>query len=701
MVEGISQLNVWNSTSQKVVVACAVAAVAILISGIVLTALDSFGRDPLILFCSGGGLLAVSIIYSLVLCAKSSSQPEGSNVSSTNKGAQTVHVSSSSPKKISLGQLTDDEASTVIFNVLTETKQERQEAIELLAKLSEKSNEDRVRESLYRFADKPTVIKHLIDTLPRFNELLVSLDSGMVYDILTEYGKNLKNESKIIQVFQLLDDAHRCALLRAFIKDKNLFLALIEKAPAGTKKELRQSDLPETLHLANELLDAWFFKDVFFHVYEALSDQQQKTCLKRILEERNFHSKRFELITKTQAAIQHPIEFIEYTLGKKLKDYCGKINPCLPNDTTDFFDKILPTLPAHHIVTYFWRIAREKLKVWGRSHGWEPEFQGTPEEKEFFKSLSFDQVTRLNNTGQPWFAMWHPSEQSDESIVDLCFKQLNRAQEKITEYHDTQYDPVGKLFNNNWKNFLHLLSFQQVSMLICQDPHLQDLNQIFGFEQIFETVPEHLLEGIPNSKHSTYSKRISIPAILQHWWKMSRIEVSTEERIEAIKALKLEDKYTLYFIHMHEEHEKHKPFVEAMRRADEARMSEARAFTQEWRRTKITMAQFIYERQQAKLQAEQEQRRAQEALNNMLGQTLEIIRSSLRVLGMDSARQYSKPEIEKIVRKELFKYHPDRQRNKSSEEIQKSEEQFKKFSNARDELLQALEKRGSDRTPIC
>lgn len=706
MVEGISQLSTWNTTSQKVVAGCAIIALLVLISGVALAILKSFGTNPLILLCTGGGLLGSSIIYGLILCAKGPSQTHSSTQSSINQNSQTVHKSSSQSQTITLNHLTDDEAIAVIFSVLTETDKERQEAITQLAQLGEKkSNEDKARERLYTFVDKSAMIKHLIDTLPRLKELLDSLDSGMVYDCLTDYAKKLSNESKIIQVFLLLDDAHRCALLRTHIKNKNLFLALLEKAPSTTKEELRKSDWPELLQLANDLLNAWIFKKVFYHVYAALSDEYQKSCLKRILEEPGFRSKRVEMIKETKAAVQHPIEFIEYTLGKaNQKSYCGKINPCLTNDTTKLFDAILPTLPKLHIVTFFWRIAMTDLKVWGIGCGWVPEFQGKQEEKEFFKSLSFEQVTRLNKTNQPWVAMWHPSEQPDETIVDLCFNRLKRAQWGIFEYVDTEYDPTGKLFQKNWDDFLHLLSFHQVSTLICRDPHLKDLNQIFGFTREFESVSENLLTDIPNYPHTSFSKCISIPAILQRWWKMSVKEVNAQERIEAIKALKLEEKYTNYFIYMHNAYEKSRPYVEAAVKDLTNKMNEARAFVKEWSNSKKTWSEFLYEKHQARIraeQAQQKQRQAQEKQKSLFAQNLEIIRTSLGELGLDKTKEHSKNEIEKFVRKELFKYHPDKQVNKSTEEIAKSNERYKIIANARDNLLKALTDMELERTPLC
>ena len=713
MTVGLSQLASWNPTSQRVVAGCVFISLLVLISGVALTILKSFGTVPLILFCSGGGLLGASIIYGLILCVKNSSQPKASipspvveNSQIKKQNSQNAQESSSRSQTISLKQLTDDEIKTVIFNVLTESEEERKEAIVLLAQLDEKkSDEERARERLYTFTDKPLIIRYLIDTLPNFKELLVSLDSGMVYDSLTDYATKLTNESKIIQIFLLLDDHHRAALLRTHIKDKDLFLALIEKAPSSTKEKLRQSDWPELLQMANELLNAWFFKKVFYHVYAALSDDHQKSCLKRIIQESTFRSKRVEMIREMQAAVLHPIEFIEYAL-QELKPtirgrtyYCGKCRPSLSNDTTRLFDAILPTLPKLHIVTFFWRIATENLKVWGKKNGWAPEFQGTKEEKEFFKSLAFDQVTRLSKTKQPWIAMWHPSEQPDEIVVDLCFKQLRRAQDVVIKYQDTEYNPDGILFKKNWDKFLHLLSFHQVSMLICRDPMLKELNQIFGFERKSENVPEKYLKGIPNSY-----KHISIPAVLQRWLEMSFKAVDAQERIEAIQALKIEEKYTLYLIYMHEEHERMRPILEAHNREWTERMRKADAFLEEWRNLKNTWSSFLDEKHQARIRAEQAQKRqreAQEEQKNLFAFNLEIIKASLTALGLKKTREYSIPEIEKIVRREFFKYHPDKHAGKSTDEIAKHEAQYKIIGNARDKLLEALTKMGLERTPLC
>ena len=226
MTVGVSQQASWNSTSQKVIAGCVVISLLVLISGVALTILKSFGTTPLIFFCTGGGLLGVSIIYELVLSIRNSSQPNTSipnpievNSQIKKQSSQNTQESSSRSQTISLKQLADDEVKTVIFSVLTETEEERKEAIVLLAQLGEKkSNEDHVRERLYKFADKSVIIKHLIDTLPHFKELLTSLDSGMVYDTLTDYATKLTNESKMIQIFLLLDDNHRCTLLRTHIK---------------------------------------------------------------------------------------------------------------------------------------------------------------------------------------------------------------------------------------------------------------------------------------------------------------------------------------------------------------------------------------------------------------------------------------------------------------------------------------------------
>lgn len=266
-------------------------------------------------------------------------------------------------------------------------------------------------------------------------------------------------------------------------KNKDLLLVLIEQAPATTKEELRKSECAELFQLAQDLLNARSFKKVFYDVYAALSDKHQKICLKCILEDPQFRSKRCEIVNKLQAASKYPIELIEYTLGEEERTrYSGIVSPSFSNSTTRFFDEILPTLPKLHIVTFFWRIAKEELKVRGLRG---VKFQGTAEEKNFIKSLSFEQVMRLNATNQPWVVIWDPSEQPDEVILDLCFSKLWRTQEEVTKYLDTQYHPTGILFKKNWDNFLHLLSFQQVSMLICQDPQLKDLNQIFGFKEEF------------------------------------------------------------------------------------------------------------------------------------------------------------------------------------------------------------------------
>jgi hypothetical protein len=639
MTESISQRASWHSVSQHILVESLLTSAVLLAFGVALTILKSFGTIPLVLFCTGGVSLGASMIYSLISCVKRSSPPH------------TI-----------LSQLSDDEVQRVLVTVLTQTREEREESCRQLAQLGEhKSNEERARAWLYTFTHQGVMIGHLIDTLPRLQEFLQALDSRPVYDSLTDQAKKLRNTSRVTQIFLLLDDVHRCALLQAHINNKDLFLALIENAPSTTKEALRKSNWPELLRLANDLLDGWIVRDVFYDVYAALSDEHQIRCLERILKESKFSFRRVEMIKKTQAALLHPIEFIECALktlpSYEQMSYCGQYLSSYSRDKfAKLFDEIILTLPKFHIVTFFWRVARTQLKVWfwdtgGRRCRWVPHFQGSQEDKKFFKSLSFEQVTRLSQTGQPWVAMWSLSERSDEIVVNLCFNQLERATNAVTEYKDRFFSQEGRLFNRNWSDFLDLLSFRQVTMLICHDPHLIHLNQIFGFKDEDVNVPNELLAGIPCSSRTSLdllfrdvsSQYVSIPAILQRWWELSLNQVKPKECIEALLALKLEEKYTKYFTYKYNNYRKPRSY------------------------------------------------RTQPA--SSLSKNRAMIKTSLEALGLDTKEKHTKAGIDRFVRKELSKCHPDKHSGAAAEA------KTKKITEARSNLFAALEQERLEKTP--
>lgn len=683
-LEGVSGLTVWSPASKTVVASVALTSLMVVATGVALVVLQFHQIISFSICGTGGALLSASILYSLVLSVKECSNSSFKSV-----------------KCPILDQLNGEEMEALIFDVLTETDEERKEALDQLSQLSQqKSKEDTAREYLYRFSNRSLILQHLIEAVPNLKAHLTALDSDMIYECLTNYAMGLTNTNQITQVFLLLNDAHRCTILNRVIEKKKLFLALIAKAPATTHEELRKKEWPELFHIANELLSGK--KEAFYPVYASLCDEHQKVCMKRILQESKFKSQRIEMMKRTQGALLHPFEFIEYALGKNKEEYCGKINPSLSNETTKLFDALLPTLPKLHIVTFFWRIAREKFKVWSTERGWTPRFKGTPEEKEFFKSLSFEQVARLNETGQPWIALWHPSEQSDETIIDACFQQLKRVREPVTEYADTEYSEEGKLFKKNGKRFLDLLSLEQLSMLICRDPNLTDLNQIFGFERVYERVPKKLLKEIPHFDRRV-DFAISIPAILERWWRLSLKQITAEERVQAIQELHIEDKYIAYFTHMHHEYEKSRPFVEAAVRELEELMQQAGEYVKEGMAKGKSWGEFIQEKHAAKAQAEfyaAERRRAQREKERLFFSRLERIEELLNQVGLDPKKEHSRGEITAFIKKEMFKCHPDRNQGKSEEEAYRLEECFKMLSASRDELFKILDEMGQERTPV-
>lgn len=679
-MEAVSKLSSWNPTSQKVLAGVISAALIVLVTGIALIILKS-SSVATALATTGGTLLTASVIYGII-----------------------VFIKKNSTSSSLFSQLNKEEMESVLFNLITETDDERKLAITTIDQLGiNKTLEDTTRQTIYRrYHTQQAIIQYLIHAVPNLKSHLDNLKSIQINDSLTNYALQLNSLDRIKSVFILLDGEHRCLLLQKFITKPKTFLALLETEPT-TSIELRKHDLPGLQAIADELLKHSNVKDVFYHVYASLSDNQQLSCLKCIVQERRFRTERIDMLIKTKGAEQHPIEFIEYALTN-IKEFSGKIAPSFKTDTTQLFDALLPHLPALNIVTFYWRIAREQLSVWSMANGWTPKFQGTPEEKKFFTTLPFDQVARLNKTEQPWIAMWHPHEQPDDIIVKTCFDQLEKVEgsETVTQYCDTEYSSNGKRFKYNWDNFLFLLSFEQISMLICRDPQLAQLNQIFGFQRIYEDVPEKLLMQIHHWRRQT-DFVISIPAVLDCWWDRVDNHVSPKEKISSLKELQIEEKYIAYFSHIHTEYEKIRPSVEASAKQFQTIYEQAKKDTKEWVESGKTWQQFFQDKHNESKRAAQEKANAAQAENERqaaLNIPMEKIKTALITIGLNTAQQHSISDIRNVVKKILFNYHPDKNIGKSDEILKENALKYTTINNARDELLEALDQLKSDRTPI-
>ncbi len=146
--------------------------------------------------------------------------------------------------------------------------------------------------------------------------------------------------------------------------------------------------------------------------------------MKRILEESNFHSSRIEMIKRLIRLYTIRSEFIEYALGKEKKTYFYSAN-----DTTKLFEAISPTLPQLHIVTLYWRIAKETLNI--KDVVRDSILKGHKKKRTSLNLFLLTSVSRLNQLNQRGFVIWFPNEQSDEKFIDVCFNQLERVQKTV------------------------------------------------------------------------------------------------------------------------------------------------------------------------------------------------------------------------------------------------------------------------------
>ncbi len=123
-VKGISPVTSWNPKSRNVAIGSSAIGLGVLVTGVALTVLKLYGNTPLILLSSGGAFLGSAITYGLILKIKQSRPSEN---------IPAKECAPALPEKVLLDQLENDQLETLINTILTETKEDRQQAIDQLS----------------------------------------------------------------------------------------------------------------------------------------------------------------------------------------------------------------------------------------------------------------------------------------------------------------------------------------------------------------------------------------------------------------------------------------------------------------------------------------------------------------------------------------------------------------------------------------
>lgn len=527
---------------------------------------------------------------------------------------------------------------------------------------------------------------------------------------------NMQSWSQVDMLFMQLEKEERKDFLYAFFTKKEIekdapFTALHFIAESYRNSNLTGDLISQLAHLdasAFEEVKEWEAAHETLYAEAELYVNQHNpkisvlfpllTAVNQIRILQQLHSREKDLLTlfplATTAALKNPGQLLKCLIPRELSvgDY-GITLRGLPDllhtdrhlkekipKTYQAVETLLGTLPQGSVLSVFWKIAKSiKPGIW------EPGRKVTinnlsKEEKRAIQALPFEEVLILHKFEQPWTELWYQAGQCREGALipsthapSGTYKSTETFAERLRQAcfslkHDNENSYRQE---DNRRDFLDMLSHEDLQDLISCDPDCVELVKIFGNEL------EYVSDDSLRKELKLKGDRAELPYVLMRWWELYK-EVDYKNRYDKLTTFYTNELFLLYFHENHKTYLETKPWTDAALKEWSELMERAREEIKARLegRSSTYYSNFGSYTSKAKARIEEEEAGSQE---------LSTFKEALTYLKLDSKRSYTQAEILREFRLWSLKHHPDKDKTNGAEE------RFKCGADHKDRVIQLLQ----------